>query len=53
MIWCAAACYYLADEAVVDDGAADGLEELEQRLHLAHADCSSSTRNGEKPHVVN
>jgi hypothetical protein len=29
---------HLVDEAVVDDGAADLLVELEERLHLVHRD---------------
>jgi hypothetical protein len=31
-------CPHLVDEAVVDDGAADLLVELEERLHLVHRD---------------
>lgn len=29
---------HLVDEAIVDDGAADLLVELEERLHLVHGD---------------
>jgi len=32
---------HLVDEAVVDDGAADLLVELEERLHLVHGDFGS------------
>lgn len=35
------------DEAIVDDGAADLLVELEERLHLVHRDCFGSFNSQE------
>jgi hypothetical protein len=34
--------YYLVDEAVFDDGEAELLVELVQRLHLVHRDCNAA-----------